>query len=240
MGIVFLYLQIDAILKQLHINRDCKCSGLLICNQLSVNICIILRDLSIINPGWGGGLWGHAEFAILWSVNSYIATLSKRGRPRFCQFLQEFADEKLKASTPQVMIFWMVPYHVTPFLQYFLFDLHIVGSVGLHGEKCWVTCWCDGLYGGECWVTWMRLLVTWRRVLDYMIAVLDYKVGCWVTLWGVGLHGGVFGYIVGCWVTWWGVLSYMEECWVTWRYWVTWWSVGLHGEECWVTWRSVG
>ncbi len=56
MGIVFPYLQIDAMLKQLHINRDCKCSGLLICNQLSVNICIILRDLSIINPGWGGAL----------------------------------------------------------------------------------------------------------------------------------------------------------------------------------------
>ncbi len=55
MRIVFSYLQIDAMLKQLHIN------GLLLCSHTNIHFrslstyCILLRDLSEITTG--GGVW---------------------------------------------------------------------------------------------------------------------------------------------------------------------------------------
>ncbi len=48
----------NRMLKQLHINRDSECSGLLLCNHLDLHsqstTCILHRDLSEIIM-WGGG-----------------------------------------------------------------------------------------------------------------------------------------------------------------------------------------
>ncbi len=82
-----MYLQIDAILKQLDINRDSECSGLLLCNlHYQSTSSILLRDLSEITTVGGGVLWRHQEFAIRWSVNSDLANLPKRCAT-FCQVL---------------------------------------------------------------------------------------------------------------------------------------------------------
>ncbi len=70
-------------------------------------------------------------------------------------------------------------------MQYSLFDLLMVGRVGLHGGECWVTRWVvlvyivksDGLQG---------------KVLGYMVE-------------SAGLHGSI-GYRVEWRITWW-------ECW---------------------------
>ncbi len=40
------------------------------------------------------------------------------------------------------------------------------------------------------------------------MGVLGYMLECWVTWWGVGLHGGMLGYMVE-------VLCYIVGCWVT-------------------------
>ncbi len=56
MRIIFSYLQIDAMLKQLHINRDSEYSGLHLCSlHHQSTSSILLRDLSEITTGRGGG-----------------------------------------------------------------------------------------------------------------------------------------------------------------------------------------
>ncbi len=87
-----------------------------------------------------------------------------------------FADDNLKASIPQVIIFSMVPYSVHPFLAF---------------TPCLI-------------YLWWGVLVTWCGVLSYMVESVGYIVRsvslhgsvelhggeCWVT-WRYWLHGGM-------------------------------------------------
>ncbi len=103
MRIAFWYLQIYAMLKQLHINRDSECSGLLWYNHLNTHSqsssCILLWDLSEITRALHGEKkkWKcplsifkkttvvpcpcrHPAFAILWKVNpDFNSKSSKEG-----------------------------------------------------------------------------------------------------------------------------------------------------------------
>ncbi len=115
MRIVLSYLQIDSMLKWLHVNmvnRDNECSGLLLCSHLVLN--------SQPSLTWGpfrNHLMGrHPYFVIFWKgfrfsksskEGSQILTILKR---------TSLANENLKVYTPPSDDFWMVPYPLYLFL----------------------------------------------------------------------------------------------------------------------------
>ncbi len=82
MSMVLSYLQIDAILKWLHVNmvnRDNECSGLLLCNHLVLNSQPSLTWGPFRNH-YNGRIWRHPDFIIFWRGVHILQIFQGSGR----------------------------------------------------------------------------------------------------------------------------------------------------------------
>ncbi len=99
MRIVLLYLQIDAMLKWLHVNmvnRVNECSGLLLCNHLVLNSQSFLTWGPFRNHFYGR----HPDFVIFWRGPDF-ANLPRKGSQILTILTRtSLANENLKVFTP--------------------------------------------------------------------------------------------------------------------------------------------